>query len=120
MTADNVLEPTLVKWALAATAGVVAVAILGFTIIGAIAFGRAPKGTAVSFGLMFQRGNLLRVITAVLVIEAAVVLSLVGALTQGATAILSAVAGFVLGGLDRGHGEARGRTEAEPDIAEER
>jgi hypothetical protein len=95
------LDPQLVKWALVCSAAIIGLATMAFTVVGSIAFWKAEKGTARSFGLLFQRGNLLRVITAVLVIESAVILSLAGALSQGTTAILSAVAGFVLGGLDK-------------------
>lgn len=94
-------DPRLVQTALWCSAAILGVAIAAFAVVGSIAFSKVQKGAGKSFGLLFQRGNFLRLGTAVLVIEAAVILSLTGALNQGSAAILSAVAGFVLGGLDK-------------------
>ena len=75
---------------------------VSFTVVGGIAFFRAGQGQAKSFGLMFERGNFLRLATAVLIILATVLLAALGKLTaEGVASILSGVAGYVLGGLDR-------------------
>ena len=84
-----------------ALVALIGVTVIGFTVVGSIAFYRAEKGQAVSFGLLFQRGNFLRLGTVALIILAVVLLALVGKLTEGAAAVLSGLAGYVLGGLDR-------------------
>ncbi|MBK7357174.1 hypothetical protein [Propionivibrio sp.] len=81
---------------------VLALAIMSFTIVGGIAFFRAGQGQAKSFGLMFERGNFLRLAAAVLIILATILLAALGKLTaEGVASILSGVAGYVLGGMDK-------------------
>jgi hypothetical protein len=88
-----------VVWAIVILLGL---AIVGFTVVGGIAFYRANQGQAKSFGLLFVRGNFLRLATAVLIILAAILLAALGKLNpEGVAAILSGVAGYVLGGMDR-------------------
>ncbi len=83
---------------------VLALAISAFTIVGGIAFYRAGQGQAKSFGLMFERGNFLRLAAAVLIILATILLAALGKLTaEGVASILSGVAGYVLGGMDKQH-----------------
>jgi hypothetical protein len=93
-------ETTSIIWALVTLFGL---AIVGFTVVGGIAFHRSGSGQAKSFGLLFQRGNFLRLGTVVLVVLAVLVLALMDKLTEGAAAVLSGVAGYVLGGLERLH-----------------
>lgn len=100
------INAELRAWALMALSSIFVIALVAFAVVGGIAFSKVQKGAGKSFGLLFQRGNFLRIITAVAVIQAAAILSLAGALTEGATAILSAVAGFVLGGLDKASSQA--------------
>jgi hypothetical protein len=81
---------------------VFALAMVGFTIVGGLAFYRASAGQAKSFGLLFERSNFLRLATAVLIIFATVLLAALNKLSSEAVAaILSGVAGYVLGGMDR-------------------
>ena len=80
---------------------IVVVAIIGFTVIGKTAFSKVEKGAGKSFGLLFQRGNFLRITTVVLVVLAAMFLALAGKLNEGVGALLSGVAGMALGGLDK-------------------
>lgn len=76
--------------------------ILIFGIMGSIAFWKTEKGAAKSFGLMFQRGNFLRISTVVLVVVAVIFLGTIGTIQEnGIVAILSGVAGYVLGGMER-------------------
>jgi hypothetical protein len=98
-------ETASIIWALVVLFGM---AILGFTIVGSIAFYRSSAGQAKSFGLLFQRGNFLRLGTVVLVVLAVILLALAGKLTEGAAAVLSGVAGYVLGGLERQQGNSKG------------
>lgn len=91
----------LIKLAIYALSSIFVVGFLAFTIVGGIAFSKTTKGAAKSFGLLFQRGNFLRIATVMFVVLAVIFLSLLGGLNEGAVSVLSGVAGYVLGGLDR-------------------
>jgi len=80
---------------------VIVVALVAFAVVGGIAFQKIERGAGKSFGLMFSRGNFLRISTVVFCIFAVVVLAIAGKLTEGAIAILSGIAGFVLGGVSK-------------------
>lgn len=81
---------------------VVGIVALGFSIVGAMAVWRAGKQGSVSFFRMFERLQVLQLLTVMLVIAAATLLALFGILdSNGITGILSGVAGYVLGGLNR-------------------
>lgn len=85
-----------------ATAVLVGIVALGFSVVGAIAVWRAGKQGSVSFFRMFERLQVLQLLTVMLVIAAATLLALFGILdSNGITGILSGVAGYVLGGLNR-------------------
>jgi hypothetical protein len=80
---------------------VLVVALIAFAVVGRIAFSKTESGAGKSFGLMFTRGNFLRISTVVLCIFAVVVLAIAGKLSEGAVAVLSGIAGFVLGGSSK-------------------
>jgi len=82
--------------------GIAALGILSFTVIASIAFNRTQKGAAKSFGLLFRRGDFLRIITVLAIIYATLILALLGLFEQSVATILSGVAGYVLGGLSTG------------------
>lgn len=84
-----------------AFSGIIAIALIAFAVVGSIAFSKAERGTAKSFGLMFSRGNFLRIFTVVFCVFALVVLAFGGKLSEGAVAVLSGIAGFVLGGVSK-------------------
>ena len=85
--------------AIAVLVGIIA---LGFSVVGAIAVWHAGRQGAGSFFRMFERLQVLQLLTVMLVIAAATVLALFGILdSTGITGILSGVAGYVLGGLNR-------------------
>lgn len=92
----------LVKWIVGSVTVIMVVVLIAFSVVGGIAFMRTQQGSAKSFGLLFQRGNFLRIATTFLVVVAVVYLALVSRLSEGAIGILSGVAGYVLGGLDKG------------------
>jgi hypothetical protein len=105
-----VSETQSVVWAIVILFGM---AIVGFTIVGSIAFYRANQGQAKSFSLLFERGNFLRLATAVLIIVATIFLAAIGKLNaEGVASILSGVAGYVLGGMDRQAKEQAANTSA--------
>ncbi len=75
---------------------------IGFSLVGAIAVWRAGKEGALAFFHMFERLQVLQLLTVMLVIASATVLALLGILdSNGITGILSGVGGYVLGGLNR-------------------
>ena len=82
-------------------AGVIVAALAAFAVVGAIAFSKVERGAGKSFGLMFSRGNFLRILTVVFCVFAVVVLAFAGKLSEGAVAVLSGIAGFVLGGVSK-------------------
>ncbi len=82
---------------------------VGFTIVGAISVWKAPLDGSWAFFRMFERLQVLQMITVMLVIASATILGLIGVMdSNGVTGILSGVAGYVLGGLNH-------QTPVEPD-----
>jgi hypothetical protein len=84
-----------------ATTIVICCTCLVFGVVGSIAFWRTQKGAAKSFGLLFQRGNFLRIVTVIMVVVAIIFLTVSEKLSEGSVAVLSGVAGYVLGGLNK-------------------
>lgn len=85
-----------------AAALLVGIVALGFSVVGAVAVWHAGKHGASAFFRMFERLQVLQLLTVMLVIAAATTLALFGILdSNGITGILSGVAGYVLGGLNR-------------------
>jgi hypothetical protein len=76
--------------------------VVGFTVVGSIAFWKTQQGAAKSFTLLLQRGNVLKITTVSLIIVIAALLALAGKIGDSAVVgILSLIAGFVLGSLDK-------------------
>lgn len=84
-----------------AFATVIVIALVAFAVVGGIAFSKTNAGGGKSFGLMFSRGNFLRISTVIFCVYAVVVLAFAGKLSEGAVAVLSGIAGFVLGGVSK-------------------
>jgi hypothetical protein len=84
-----------------AFAGVIVAALAAFAVVGGIAFSKVERGAGISFGLVFSRGNFLRISTVVFCIFAVVVLAFAGKLSEGAVAVFSGICGFVLGGVSK-------------------
>ncbi|MEO6799070.1 MAG: hypothetical protein ABI178_03960 [Rhodanobacter sp.] len=94
---------------------VVAILATGFSVIGAIALWRAGPEGIKEFFQMFERLQMLPLLTVMFVIGSATVLGLLGILdSNGVTGILSGVAGYVLGGLNRSPAAAAVKKNAEP------
>lgn len=84
------------------SAWLVGILAFGFSFVGAVAVWRAGKDGALTFFRMFERLQVLQLLTVMLVIASATVLALLGILdSNGITGILGGVAGYVLGGLSR-------------------
>lgn len=74
----------------------------GFSLIGLLAIWRSEQHGALAYFRLFERLQVLQLLTVMLVIASATVLALLGILdSNGVTGILSGVAGYVLGGLNR-------------------
>jgi len=96
ITVHNVIE------LLQSITWMVGVLAIGFTLIGAIAVWRTSKDGAWAFFRMFERLQVLQMLTVMLVIASATILAMLGVLnSNGVTGILSGVAGYVLGGLGK-------------------
>lgn len=75
---------------------------VGFIVVGSIAFWRTQKGSAKTFSLFLQRANALKLLTVALIVIASTLLALTGIVDGAAAmAILSGIAGYVLGGMGR-------------------
>lgn len=84
------------------SAVLVAIVAAGFSLVGAIAVWRAGQRGALAFFRMFERLQVLQLLTVMLVIASATVLALFNIIeSNGIIGILSGVAGYVLGGLNR-------------------
>lgn len=84
------------------SAVMVAILALGFSLVGAVAAWRAGQHGALAFFRMFERMQVLQLLTVMLVIASATVLALLRIIdSNGIIGILSGVAGYVLGGLNR-------------------
>ncbi|HEX7314366.1 MAG TPA: hypothetical protein VF297_10610 [Pyrinomonadaceae bacterium] len=87
----------------------IGIVIASFTIIGAIAFWRTKQGAAEIFSRLFERSDAIRVLTVGGIVIAATFLALVGIIKESAVvAILSGIAGYVLGGTQRSKVGERG------------
>ena len=97
----NPTDIEMLRTVVYAFAGVIVAALGAFAVVGGIAFSKVERGAGKSFGLMFSRGNFLRIATVVFCVFAVVVLAFSGKLSDGAVAVLSGIAGFVLGGVSK-------------------
>jgi hypothetical protein len=98
--------------------GLIALGIICFLLLGFRAFKRDQQGTAKSFGLMFQRGNFLHLVTVLLVVACTTFLGLAEVIKDsGIISVLSGVAGYVLGGMKASKGAELSSTgKAESDV----
>jgi hypothetical protein len=85
----------------------------GFTLLGVAAFLKT-ENSASSFSKLFERLQILKMATVMLVIIATTYLSLFGIIdSNGAVGIFSGVAGYVLGGLEKKAAEVPAAPEPE-------
>lgn len=92
-----ITEPFLLQLALYAVI-LISVVSVCFTIVGSIAFWRTSKGAAATFSKLFERSDALRMVTVIMIVALTALLAILDRLPPGAVAILSGIAGFVLGG----------------------
>lgn len=95
------IDVEMLRIVIYAFSAVIIAALVAFGVVGGIAFSKTTTGGGRSFGLMFQRGNFLRIATVVFCIFAVVTLAFAGKLSEGAVGVLSGIAGFVLGGVSK-------------------
>src|SRR5437867_1427507 len=96
LTPQNVVDLTH------AAAWVVGVLVAGLSVVGAVAVWKTEINAAWAFFRMMERIQVLKMLTVMMVIASATVLALLGLIeSSGAIGILSGVAGYVLGGLEK-------------------
>lgn len=99
-------------WALCVLAGC-------FTVLGSISFMRSRVGTAKSFTRLLERAEAVKLSAVILIVLAVTLLALLGRIdSQGVVGILSGIAGYVLGGLQKS-AEVSAATSAKSDGADE-
>jgi len=80
----------------------IAIGIISIAVIGGIAFWKS-ENPAGSFTKLFERAQSLKMVTVLLIVLSVLILALLGKLDQsGAIGVLSGIAGYVLGGLEKG------------------
>jgi Ca2+/Na+ antiporter len=94
-----------------ATICIVVIAI-GLTIVASIAFLRADRDQAKSLSLLLQRGSVFQFLTVMTIVIGACLLAIIGKInSEGIIALLSGVAGYVLGSVSRGQRDVVWRTD---------
>jgi hypothetical protein len=90
--------PTIVLY-VAIIAGLI---VIGFTIVGAIAFWRTDKGGAKTFSMLLQRASVVQMLAVLLIILAATGLRIMDKIgAEALVSLLSGIAGYVLGGIGK-------------------
>ena len=92
-------DAQLVKWAIVAIAVVLATGLLGLFAVSYVSFSRDNKVASEYLTPVFGAGSALQLLTVLSVILSATVLALAGQLQDGAVALLSGIAGYVLGSI---------------------
>ena len=106
------MDGELAKLALIAFAIVSGLCVALGGLVLAIAFHKDPKHAARALEIAIRDGTALRIVTVFAVLGTTTVLTFAGRLTEGTLALLSGVAGYVLGGL-----QANGKRD-KPDAAD--
>ena len=99
------LDPTLWKYGITVLAIVMGLLVVSGAIVASIYFKSAPEHAAQGSNDFFKSQSATRLLTVMLVVSAACVLSLFHVLNDGAIAILSGITGYVLGGLPSANAE---------------
>ena len=110
MTADA----ELVRWAIVAIAVVLSIGLIGLFTVSYVSFSRDSKVASEYLTRVFGAGTALYLLTVLAVILSATVLALAGQLQDGAIALLSGIAGYVLGAI-RSSSQPRTRPKGAPN-----
>jgi hypothetical protein len=97
--ASTPTDPDLIKSLIVSIAIVVGLGLVGFFLVSYISFRKDNRIASEYLTRVFVGGSALHLLTVLAVILSATVLSLAGKLEQGIVALLSGIAGYVLGGL---------------------
>lgn len=92
-------NPELWRFGLTVIAVITGLLIVGGAVVASIYFKSTPEQAAIQTSEFLKSQSALRLLTVALVVIAACTLSVMHVLNEGAIAILSGVAGYVLGGL---------------------
>lgn len=93
------LDPALWKYGITVLTILMGVLVVSGAVVASIYFKSAPEHAAQGSNDFFKSQSATRLLTVMLVVSAACVLSLFHVLNDGAIAILSGITGYVLGGL---------------------
>jgi hypothetical protein len=93
------VDTELVKWVIVAISAILAVGLIGLTIVSYVSFSRDNVVASENLNRFFGAGSALNLLTVLAVILSATVLALAGKLENGAATLLSGIAGYVLGAL---------------------
>ena len=103
-------DASLPRLAMLCLSALLGLAVIGATVVSSVvAKGRPEESTAALLGLV-QGGNSIRLLATFGVVLVTCFLALAHSLTEGAIAVLSSVAGFMLGGIKREPAKSGGKT----------
>jgi hypothetical protein len=111
-TTETLADRALVQWAIVAISIMITIALIGLTVVSYVSFNKDNKVASEYMTRVFVGGAALRLLTVLAVILSATILSLAGQLKEGTIALLSGIAGYVLGGISA---EAQGDKKANPE-----
>jgi len=115
LLADVPLDPQLASRALLILGVLAGIALVVSAVVTAVVYWGSAEAMRRTVPKLVQKEFALRLSTVVLIVFISAVLALVGALNSGAVAILSGIAGYVLGGVKR----PRSSGEPEEDASSE-
>ncbi len=93
------LDPELWKIGFETVAVLIGVLIVSGAVVASIYFWKNPEGATKESNRFFRSQSAIRLLTVLVVVCAATILSLFHSLNEGAIAIFSGITGYVLGGL---------------------
>jgi hypothetical protein len=95
------MDPQLAWLAIICLSIITGLSVVGAAVVSALVSWKEPQQATNALAGLVEGGNSIRLLSTILVVVAASFLALAGALTEGASALLSSVAGFMLGGIRR-------------------
>ena len=95
------MNAELARVAMLCLSAVLVLAVVGAVVVSCLVARKRPEESTAALLSLVEGGNAVRLLTTMGVIVVACFLTLAGSLTDGAIALLSSVAGFMLGGVRR-------------------
>ena len=95
------LKAEILRWEIGGLVSIIGIAVIAVSVVAIIRLKRENPQHKSDLFAFLQEANGLRILTVFTVILAALFLAITGNLTEGATALLSSIAGYVLGSMKR-------------------